>query len=609
MACDRSLGFRYYFRLCHDTIIVLLIIRFWTLRMEVFAKMAFFTAAGLVLLACNIWLATTILQAFRGGDLVIAPVKVIGGTGNASAEGETLARLIIARLHTREWELQQSQSSLKDEKQQVRLEKEEAAAVAAAAAVPHGVTAGILGTPKTAVLNAQLFEPTSIDVKVGGVDVGGLLPSIQRWFAQDRTLSFAVSWEGKSAIVAGNIDALGLGKTKPLWMTIDDATEKSVADAIALALIHRRWAKDSPEFGELQDDEFSNLVNSIGEIARINRRVITYKVAAKSDFERIFVSVGPLTDRIAGWNELTYFAASIAEGAEEYDRALALYRRVQASKESKFDTKSLATKIAGLEALIAKATPDRDSLAVQRMRKHLADATHILNGLFGSNLAEPEINLLANDYLNAYWDGEKINAPPRVQNIPDIIYHEAAFPFILARWHYEYSGQEGALVQSYTDVLTSLIKQKVLNQTAQTADWVIAPGAISWITGKNDPADTRPLRSMKSPGTAYDDAIVGKDAQPDHFSKLVTQSSSLADDNGGVHINSGIPNRAFYEAAMQIGSESAGKIWIASLEQFKPHLDLRTAAKVIYGTAVKLHGSDSSEAKAVKAGFNTVGLL
>lgn len=572
--------------------------------MEIFAKMGFFIAAGLVLLACSVWFASAVFHAAIGGNLVIAPVKVIGGTGNNSAEGETLARLIVARLQTREWELQQSQSSLKEEKQQVRLEKEEVAAVV----VSHGVTAGILGTPKTAVLNAQLFEPTNIDVKVAGVDVGGLLPSIQRWFAQDRTLSFAVAWEGKSAVVAGNIDALGLGRTKPLWMTIDDATEKSIADAVALALIHRRWAKDSPEFGELQDDEFAHLVNAIGEIARINRRVITYKVAAKSDFERIFVILGPLTDRIAGWSELTYFTASIAEGAENYDRALALYRRVQPSRGAQFDAQSLAAKIAGLEALIAKAKPDRDHLAVDKMRKHVADATRILNGLFDLKLPEPEINLLGNDYLNAYWDGEKINAPPRVQNIPDILYHEATFPFILARWKYEYSGQEGALVQSYTDVLTSLIKQRMLNQTAQTADWIIAPGAISWITGKNDPADMRPLRSLKAPGTAYDDPILGKDAQPDRFSKLVTLSSA-ADDSGGVHINSGIPNRAFYETAMQIGSESAGKIWIASLAQFKPHLDLRTAAKVIYATAVQLHGSDSSEAKAVRGGFSVVGLL
>ena len=229
--------------------------------MEIFAKIGFFIAAGFVLLACNVWFVSAVFHAVTGGDLVIAPVKVVGGTGNTSAEGETLARLIIARLHTREWELQQSQSSLKDETAGQAGERGGRGAV-----VPHGVTAGILGTPKTAVLNAQLFEPTNIDVKVGGVDVGGLLPSMQRWFAQDRTLSFAVAWEGKSAIVAGNIDALGLGKTKPLWMTIDDATEKSIADAIALALIHRRWAKDSPEFGELQDDEFANLVNAIGEI-------------------------------------------------------------------------------------------------------------------------------------------------------------------------------------------------------------------------------------------------------------------------------------------------------------------------------------------------------
>jgi hypothetical protein len=471
------------------------------------------------------------------------------------------------------------------------------------------VTAGILGTPKTAVLNTQLFEPTNINVKVGGVDVGGWLPSLQRWFVQDRTLAFAVSWEGKSAIVAGNIDALGLGRTKPLWMRIDNATENSLADAVALALIHRRWAKDSPEFGELQDDEFANLVNSIGEIARINRRVLTYKVAAKTQFEQIFLIVGPLADRISGWNELSYFAASIAEGAENYERALTLYRRVRPAREGSVDSQLLAIKIAALEKLVEGTATARDRVALQKMRQHLADATRILNGLFGKSLNEPEIALISDsDFLNTYWDGKKINAPASVQDIADIIYHEAAFPFIKSVWSFEYSGQSGAIVQSYTDVLTSLIKQKMLGQTAQTADWTIAPGAIAWLTRKKDSTDTRPLRSLKAPGSAYDDRDLGKDAQPDHFSKFVNLPNNVAGDFGGVHINSGIPNRAFYETAVRIGSEAAGKIWISSLAKFPANVDFRKASETIVKTAVQLYGAESAEAKGVKAGFNSVGL-
>ena len=47
---------------------------------------------------------------------------------------------------------------------------------------------------------------------------------------------------------------------------------------------------------------------------------------------------------------------------------------------------------------------------------------------------------------------------------------------------------------------------------------------------------------MKAPGTAYDDPLIGQDPQPDHMSRYVDTTS----DQGGVHTNSGIPNKAFY---------------------------------------------------------------
>ena len=60
------------------------------------------------------------------------------------------------------------------------------------------------------------------------------------------------------------------------------------------------------------------------------------------------------------------------------------------------------------------------------------------------------------------------------------------------------------------------------------------------------------LRSMKAPGTAYDDPLVGKDPQPAHMNKYVETQQ----DNGGVHINSGIPNHAFYTVATTLGGRS-----------------------------------------------------
>lgn len=111
----------------------------------------------------------------------------------------------------------------------------------------------------------------------------------------------------------------------------------------------------------------------------------------------------------------------------------------------------------------------------------------------------------------------------------------------------EYHDQSGALNESMSDVFGSLVKQRSLGQTAAQADWLI--GAGIWAAGINGVA----LRSMKAPGTAFGpDPLVGQDPQPDHMSRY---DHTLRDD-GGVHINSGIPNKAFYLAAIALGGNA-----------------------------------------------------
>ena len=94
-----------------------------------------------------------------------------------------------------------------------------------------------------------------------------------------------------------------------------------------------------------------------------------------------------------------------------------------------------------------------------------------------------------------------------------------------------------------SDVFGSLVKQYTLNQTVTQADWLIGSGIL--VRGINGQA----LRSMKNPGTAYDDPLLGKDPQPGHW----TGYHNTTDDFGGVHINSGNPNRAFFLVADQLG--------------------------------------------------------
>ena len=109
-----------------------------------------------------------------------------------------------------------------------------------------------------------------------------------------------------------------------------------------------------------------------------------------------------------------------------------------------------------------------------------------------------------------------------------------------------------------SDVFGACIKQRHLGQDAASADWLVGEGIF--LPGVNGQA----LRSMSDPGTAYDDPQIGKDPQVGSMADFV----ETTDDNGGVHINSGIPNRAFVLAARAIGGESwsgAGRIWYAAL--------------------------------------------
>jgi Zn-dependent metalloprotease len=166
----------------------------------------------------------------------------------------------------------------------------------------------------------------------------------------------------------------------------------------------------------------------------------------------------------------------------------------------------------------------------------------------------------------------------------------------------DYLNQTGALNESISDVFGSLVKQYQLKQTADQADWIIGAGLFSPnVKGVG-------IRSMKAPGSAYDDPVLGKDPQPMHMDHYVTTTN----DNGGVHINSGIPNHAFYVIAREIGGyawEKAGAIWYKALtEKLKSNSNFTDAANLTYQAAADLYGSGSLEQKAVQSGWAAVGI-
>lgn len=163
------------------------------------------------------------------------------------------------------------------------------------------------------------------------------------------------------------------------------------------------------------------------------------------------------------------------------------------------------------------------------------------------------------NYDNAFWNGSQMvfgdgdgTLFNRFTIAIDVMGHE------LTHGVTQYSGglddgdQPAALNESISDVFGSMVKQFHASpqQTADEADWLIGAGLLA--SGVNGVA----LRSLKAPGTAYDDPVLGTDPQPADMSGFV--------EGGDPHVNSGIPNRAFYLAAVGLGGyswERAGQVW------------------------------------------------
>ena len=260
--------------------------------------------------------------------------------------------------------------------------------------------------------------------------------------------------------------------------------------------------------------------------------------------------------------------------------------------------------------------PETGDVATDQAYDYLGDTFDFFLSVYGRNSIDAGgmplrgVVHFGEQYPNAFWDGQRMvfgdgdgEVLGSMTASLDVIGHELGHGVTEHEAGLEYWGQSGALNESLSDVWGSMVKQYKLNQDASAADWLI--GSEVWTPTIAGDA----LRSMKAPGEAYDDQLVGKDPQPAHMNQYV----ETVQDNGGVHINSGIPNKAFYLAATKIGGrawEVSGRIWYESLQ----HPALRTDsgfadfARLTVGTAQRLHGRDSSEAMAVADAWEDVGV-
>jgi len=232
----------------------------------------------------------------------------------------------------------------------------------------------------------------------------------------------------------------------------------------------------------------------------------------------------------------------------------------------------------------------RDILGINSMDNRGMD--YISTGHYGKKYN----NALNNGVQMCYGDGDQVIFATFVK--PDIDAHECGHQVTKETCDLEYYKWPGILNEHISDVDGAVSRQYNLNLSSAQDSWLIGPGifmpSISGVA----------LRSMLAPGTAYNDGRLGKDPQPDHMSRFLDTEQ----DNGGVHINSGIPNKAFAVWSQSAGGyafEKTYPIWWATRKQIHSDCDFQTFADATVANARQLSPNEVSR---LRDAWNAVGI-
>lgn len=253
--------------------------------------------------------------------------------------------------------------------------------------------------------------------------------------------------------------------------------------------------------------------------------------------------------------------------------------------------------------------------AVNEAYRYAGHVYDFYKKVYGRNsLDDNGMSLISSVHLNrkhnnAYWNGEQMLYGDgdgrkfiRFTKALDVVGHEFSHGVVTHTCNLRYQYESGALNEHFADVMGVLVRQWKKKQNAKTADWSLGKDCLG------PEVQAVGLRTFTADKAFEDDPIMGTDIQPKHIDDKYTGTA----DYGGVHINSGIPNHAFYITAYELGGKAwtrAGKIWYATLSRLDPNSGFEDMVRETVGAAMALFGSTSKESKAVKKGWKAVGLL
>ena len=220
----------------------------------------------------------------------------------------------------------------------------------------------------------------------------------------------------------------------------------------------------------------------------------------------------------------------------------------------------------------------------------VGDGSTVISLVHITQDGEPMDNAFWSNPIMAYGDGGDWFSP--FAGALDVAAHEMTHGIIEHTVGLEYRFQSGALNESFADLFGVMVDDDDWLMGEDIVDKAIYPSGA--------------MRNLRDPHNG--DEPDGYGWQPAHMDEYV--ELDLEDDNGGVHINSGIPNRAAYLVAEDLGREKTAQIYYYILEarylaQRGQFIDCRLAAE---RAARDLFGDGSPEVAAVSSAYDAVGI-
>lgn len=219
-------------------------------------------------------------------------------------------------------------------------------------------------------------------------------------------------------------------------------------------------------------------------------------------------------------------------------------------------------------------------------------------------------NAFWNGHQMVYGDGDVIFYP--LSGSLEVVAHEITHGVTDAIVNsLTYCKEPGALSESWSDVMAMFVAIDYGdNFPYQLAEDIMkvakTPGneALYALRRMDDP----PFQTDSYPENDYDPSDpLASWGQPEHTSEQYHARCFPWTDNGGVHINSGIPSKAAYLITINIGAAKAKQIYYYAMFYLGPNSQFVDARDAVEQATIDLYGV-GSELSAVKTAFDAVGI-